>query len=146
MSSGLVTNSAAETQASRRFFDDSFGWPPTKGRQGIALEISGIDRLLSYALQLGVKPNRVADSIRPAGDNPVAARSAGAPEDGVRVSLSSRPDPVAATAPTHTSAPIQEIAPRPARVETDGSPAGKAIGAYQRNAPAELGSRIRIRA
>ena len=119
---------------------------PTKGRQGMALEISGIDRLLSYALQLGVKPNHVADSVRPAGDDPVAPRNASAPEDGVRVSLSSRQPPLAAAAPTETSAPIQEIAPRPTRVETDGSPAGKAIDAYQRNAPAELGSRIRIRA
>lgn len=117
------------------------------------MAISGVERLVQYARDLGVEPARSPRRT----EAPAPARPASASaNDGIKLSLSSAASEASAASGT---APTDEIAgaetsraptadgPRERTAVTPTTPhAGSAVDAYRRQDPAQLGQRIAIRA
>jgi len=122
-----------------------------RSQGGLQLELTGVDRLLSYARDLGVQ------KARPVGAGESAVDSANTPtradrnreieaNDGVRVSLSSAASQVpsvdaAGQAAEASAASLEGALPKP-----EGSARGNAPDGYIQRDPAMRGTRIAIRA
>ena len=119
------------------------------------MEISGINRLLSFARDLGVQATRSGEGVRAirarASESEVARTERGE-EGGVRVSLSSTARGIAGESPA-VGAVHSQVAPVGARrdsIESTSQPMSRretaAIEAYQRNAASLQGQRFETRA
>mgnify|MGYP001827646285 CR=1 FL=1 len=115
------------------------------------MEVSGVNRLLSLARELGVETAEGRQDTRVERSPAPEARSSVGDGDGVRVSLSQ-----------NANAQLDAAAPKPSLPEAGGAAPNasldpslevsrsprqrQAIAAYARNAAATTGERIRIRA
>ena len=115
------------------------------------MELTGVDRLLSYARDLGV------EKARPAGGAERAVDSANTPtradrnreieaNDGVRVSLSSAASPASPTDAAERTAQASAASLEGALPKGERAASGNAPEGYIQRDPAMRGTRIAIRA
>lgn len=117
------------------------------------MEATGINRLLSFARELGVEAARPNRANTRATEIPRAPSEPPKGDDGIRVTLSSAAassaNPTIQTARTSEAAP-PPVAPELAPARARRAPAGSVFAAYQREAASTSrpngGERIRIRA
>ena len=116
------------------------------------MELSGVDRLLSFARELGVQATRNSENSRDVhrpNAEMVVRQAKRDEEGGVRVSLSSTARGFSQESATTGAIPVTAAkAPEPAELPAlKGSRRGNAaINAYQRNAASVPGERFQIRA
>ena len=114
------------------------------------METSGLDRLLSYASELGgVRAARDRDGASRAQSNPAARTSRGLENDGIKLTLSSLHQPDASK--PGADAPVPEPPARDSDVPREvGRPANArnraVFSAYERVRASAPGERIQIKA
>ncbi len=113
------------------------------------METSGLDRLLSYASELGgVRAARDRDGATRAQSNPVARTSRSQGNDGIKLTLSSlrQPDGAKADADDPITAPPARDSDVPREVGRPTNPRNRAaFNAYDRVRVSDLGERIQIK-